>query len=142
MNPCARKVNPATLSKFTRSWYYRPQECQLPCDDEEEEPLNESPMEHPQDEPMPQMHPRTPIADPYVDQHLNYLVRQDDFIISALVHQDAVNANFYNHQVAMVDQINAMAAQMNIKYRMQPLPDYPKFEEQPPPNPFNEEWDD
>lgn len=142
MVPYGRKVNPATIEKFTRPRYAQPQVGRGPEDDEEEEPINEPPMDQPHYEPMLPMFPSAPQADPYVDQHLGHIVRHNEFIIGSLIHQQQVNANFHAYQVVMVDKINAIGAHMNISNRIPVLPRYKSFDEQPPANPFNEDWDD
>lgn len=104
--------------------------------EEEEAPVEQS---H-QEELMPD--PNLPRADPWIDQHLGHIVRQNGFIISALMHQQTVNAHFYNYQVGMVDDINVMAARININERVRPPRNLPTFEQKPPKNPFNEELSD
>ena len=83
-----------------------------------------------------------PRADPWIDQHLGHIVRQNEFIMSALMHQQRINAHFHNYHVGMAEDINAMAARMNINERVRSPSDLSDVEAQPPKNPCNEEWDD
>lgn len=137
MVKCGRNVNPAMIERVTRPRFSRLQIGRGPQNDVKEE---EPPIELTQFQKMPA--PELPRADPWIDQHLGHLVRKNEFIMSALIHLQLINSHFYNYQVGMVDQINVMAASMNINDRVQPPQDLPTFEAQPPKNPFNEEWSD
>ena len=106
-----------TLSKFTRPHHYIAQEDQVPEKEEEQDPLPQAQpqMEQQYEEPRAQ---RQNVPDSYVDEHMGYLVCQNNYIINALRHQQQFNANVHAHQAVMVDQINAMAAHMYINTRM------------------------
>ena len=56
-------------------------------------------------------------------------------------HQFQVNAHFNNYHVGLAEDINAMAARLNIDKRVRKPPDLPPFDKRPPSNPFDESWD-
>lgn len=124
MVKCDHKVNPQTMERFSRPRLSQPQVGRGPQDDvEEEEPLVEQPH---QEEPMPD--PNFPRAHPWIDLHHGHIVRQNEFIMSALMRQQTVNAHFKNYQVGMVVDINAMVARMNINEQVRPPRNFPTFE--------------
>ena len=80
-------------------------------------------------------------ADPYVDKSLGHIVLQNEYLISAMKHQFKVNAHFNDYQSGLADDINAMAARLNIGERVRKLVALLEFTEKAPSNPFDEPWD-
>ena len=82
--------------------------------------------------------PNMPRADQY-DQNLGYIVRQNDYLISAMQHQFMVNAHFNTYHSGLADDINAMAARLNIGERVRRPDNLPEFTTRPPRNPYGED---
>lgn len=101
----------------------------------EEEP----PLHQPQQQPMPP--PEIQRADQYVDKSLGNIVLQNEYVISAMKHQFKVNAHFNEYQSGLADDINAMAARLNIGERVRRLVALLEFQKKASSNPFDEPWD-
>ena len=108
--------------------------------DEEDEPQVQQPQQH-----MPQQHmppPHMPGSGQY-DQNFQYLFQQNEYIIGALHHQFQVNSHFKRYHTGLTNDINEMAARLNINERVRRPDDLPEFHMRPPRNPFhNDEEDD
>ena len=98
----------------------------------------EPPVQHPQ-QPMPP--PQMPRVDQY-DQNFGYLVQQNAYIIGALQHQFQVNTHFNQYHSGLADDINAMAAWLNIRERVRRPDNLPEFTRRPPRNPYDNDGED
>ena len=81
----------------------------------------------------------------YFDQHFTYLYQQNQYLMSAMQHQMQTQAQYRYDQQGLVDDINAMAARLNIEERVRRPSSPQPFYTQPPRNPFQndeEEEDD
>ena len=52
-----------------------------------------------------------------------------------------VNAHFNAYQTGLAEDINAMAARLNIEERVRKSMALPEFKKKAPSNPFDEPWD-
>lgn len=109
--PCGRLVTPNTLEKFSRAPNPQPLVASGQRQEEQEEPPLEQPLPQQQHMSPPQM----PRADPWINQQLGHIVLQNAFLIDSMRHQFRVNALFNNYHVGFVEDINAMAARLNIE---------------------------
>lgn len=80
-------------------------------------------------------------ADQFVDKNLGHIVLQNEYVISAMQHPFRVNAHFNNYQTGLAEDINAMAARLNIEERVRKPVALQEFTKKPPSNPFDEPWD-
>ena len=85
--------------------------------------------------------PEIPRADQYVDRSLGHIVLQNEYLINAMQHQFKVNAHFNEYQSGLADDINAMAARLNIGERVKRSVALQEFKKKAPSNPFDEPWD-
>ena len=145
------KVCPATLEKFSAMPGRRdemvvreeqPEEEHMNTGDEEDEPqAQQQPEQQMPQQPAPP--PHMPQPGQY-DQNFGYLFQQNEYIIGVLQHQLQVNAHFNRYQTGLADDINEMAARLNINERVRRPDNLPEFHMRPPQNPFqnDEEEDD
>ena len=118
----------------------QPQADHIDIGDDEDEPQGQQMPQQPQ-QPVPP--PNMPQPGQY-DQHFTYLFQQNEYMMGVMQHQMQMDAMMYQHQSDLTDDINAMAARLNIDERVRRPPNRPDFYMQPPQNPFqnDEEEDD
>jgi hypothetical protein len=144
------KLCPATLEKFSvgprRQGQMvvreeQPQAENIDGGEEEEEPQGQQPEQQQPQQPVPPSH--MPHAG-YFDQHFTYLYQQNQYLMSAMQHQMRAQAQFQIDQQGLADDINIMAARLNLDERVRRPASPPEFYMQPPRNPFqnDEEEDD
>lgn len=144
-----KKVCPATLEIFFAMPRHRdemvvreeePEEENMNRGDEEDEPQGQQAEQQMPQQPMPPPHM---LGTGQYDQNFGYLFQQNEYIIGALQHQFQVNAHFNWYHTGLADDINEMAARLNINERVRRPDDLPEFHMRPPRNPFqNDEEDD
>lgn len=140
-----RKVSSETLEKFSArprhqdEMVVREEQKEAEHDDMNLGDKEEPPLHHPQQQPLPP--PNMPRADQY-DQNLGYIVHQNDYLISAMQHQFAVNAHFNSFRSGLADDINAMAARLNIGERVRRPGNLPEFTRIPPQNPYGDDGEE
>lgn len=132
---CGRLVNLHTLDKFSRAPVAQPLVASGPREEDQEE----LPLEQPQQQHMPPL--EIPRADPWIDQHLGHIVRQNEFLINAMMQQQLINAHCNNYHVGLAKDINTMAVGLNINGRVREPSHLPMFEARPPQSSFDEQWD-
>ena len=145
------KLCPATLDKFSVGprrqgemvvRQDQPQAEHLDGGNEEEMPQAQQPEPQQPQQPVPP--PHMPDAG-YFDQHFTYLYQQNQYLMSAIQHQMQAQAQYRIDQQGLVDDINIMAARLNLDERVRRPASPQPFYMQPPWNPFQndeEEEDD
>lgn len=144
------KLCPATLEKFSIGprrqgemvvRQDQPQAEHFDGGSEEEMPQAQQPEPQQPEQPVPP--PHMPNA-AYFDQHFTYLYQQNQYLMSAMQHQMRTQAQYQIDQQGLVEDINNMAARLNLDERVRRPASPQPFYMQPPRNPFqnDEEEDD
>ena len=143
------KLCPATLDKFSVGprrqgemvvRQDQPQAEHFDGGEEEEMPQAQQPEQQQSQQPVPP--PHMPHAG-YFDQYFTHLYQQNQYLMSAMQHQMRAQAQFQIDQQGLADDINIMAARLNLDEHVRRPASPPEFYMQPPRNSFqNDEEDD